>query len=79
MHRSLVADFHFAYVWGQSTKHDPQRCGLGHSLLDEDVVQIVKKTNTQMKRDKNYNERVQAHYDATKIKRKARAKGKLRT
>lgn len=79
VHRSLVADFHFAYVWGQSTKHDPQRCGLSHALGDEDVVQIIKKTNTQMKRDKNYNERVQAHYDATKIKRKARAKGKLRT
>eukprot|EP00514_Thraustochytrium_sp_LLF1b_P005359 CAMPEP_0184528156 /NCGR_PEP_ID=MMETSP0198_2-20121128/11636_1 /TAXON_ID=1112570 /ORGANISM="Thraustochytrium sp., Strain LLF1b" /LENGTH=384 /DNA_ID=CAMNT_0026919973 /DNA_START=157 /DNA_END=1311 /DNA_ORIENTATION=+ len=76
VHRSLIDDFHFAYVWGQSTKHNPQRVGLAHQLEDEDVVQIVKKTNTQIKRDKNYNERVQAHFDAYKAKKK---KGKLKT
>mmetsp|Transcript_7879 Transcript_7879/g.12527 ORF Transcript_7879/g.12527 Transcript_7879/m.12527 type:complete len:239 (-) Transcript_7879:872-1588(-) len=77
VHRSLVDDFHFAYVWGTSTKHNPQRVGLSHECQDEDVVQIVKKTNTQIKRDKNYNERVQAHYDAQKAKKKG--KGKLKT
>lgn len=77
VHRSLVDDFHFAMVCGTSTKHNPQRVGLSHPLEDEDVLQIVKKTNTQVKRDKNYNERVQAHYDAVKAKRKG--KTKLRT
>jgi len=77
IHRSLVEDFHFAMVWGTSTKHNPQRVGLGHELEDEDVFMVVKKTATQQKRDKNYNERVQAHYDAVKQKRKA--KGKLKT
>jgi len=76
VHKSLVDDFHFAYVWGTSTKHNPQRVGLGHNLEDEDVIQIVKKTNTQIKRDKGYNERVQAHFDAYKAKKK---KGKLKT
>ena len=64
-------------MWGASTKHNPQRCGLSHLLADEDVIQIVKKTNVQAKRDKNYNERVQAHYNAMKAKNKN--KGKLKT
>ena len=76
LHKSLVEDFHFAYVWGTSTKHMPQRVGLKHVLEDEDVVQIVKKTNQQLKREKNYNERVQNHWNATKERRK---KGKLKT
>ncbi|GBG29857.1 Developmentally-regulated GTP-binding protein 1 [Hondaea fermentalgiana] len=77
VHRSLIDDFHFALVWGISTKHNPQRVGLAHELTDEDVLQIVKKTNTQLKKDKDYNARVQAHYDAIKTKRKS--KGKLKT
>lgn len=32
-----------AYVWGASVKHNPQKVGKEHILLDEDVVQIVKK------------------------------------
>ncbi|KAL6766463.1 hypothetical protein ACKKBG_A36105 [Auxenochlorella protothecoides x Auxenochlorella symbiontica] len=43
IHKSLLADFKYALVWGTSTKHMPQRVGLGHTLEDEDVVQIVKK------------------------------------
>mmetsp|Transcript_2535 Transcript_2535/g.5652 ORF Transcript_2535/g.5652 Transcript_2535/m.5652 type:complete len:398 (+) Transcript_2535:177-1370(+) len=43
IHNSLVADFKYALVWGTSSKHYPQRCGLSHRLEDEDVVQIVKK------------------------------------
>ena len=43
IHKTLVADFSYALVWGSSSKHYPQRCGLGHVLQDEDVVQIVKK------------------------------------
>jgi uncharacterized protein len=38
----LLKEFRYALVWGTSSKHMPQRCGLGHHLEDEDVVQIVK-------------------------------------
>lgn len=43
VHNSLVKEFKYALVWGTSSKHYPQRCGLSHRLEDEDVVQIVKK------------------------------------
>lgn len=45
IHRSLAdpSQFRYALVWGKSTKHDPQRVGLSHSLEDEDVIQIVTK------------------------------------
>jgi ribosome-interacting GTPase 1 len=43
LHRSLMDEFAFAWVWGHSAKHQPQRCGKDHVLSDEDIVQIVKK------------------------------------
>lgn len=43
LHASLAKEFSYALVWGTSSKHYPQRCGLTHTLDDEDVVQIVKK------------------------------------
>ncbi|EME29972.1 GTP-binding protein isoform 2 [Galdieria sulphuraria] len=45
IHRSLAdpTQFRYALVWGRSAKHDPQRVGLTHPLLDEDVLQVVKK------------------------------------
>jgi uncharacterized protein len=43
IHRELVNDFRCAFVWGKSTKHNAQRCGLKHLLCDEDVLQILKK------------------------------------
>ena len=43
LHKSIVNQFQYAWVWGSSGKHQPQRVGLDHGLLDEDVVQIVKK------------------------------------
>ncbi|KAJ1912189.1 Ribosome-interacting GTPase 2 [Tieghemiomyces parasiticus] len=43
IHRSLVENFKYALVWGTSTKHDPQRVGLAHTVDTEDVVQIVSK------------------------------------
>ncbi|GJQ08634.1 hypothetical protein GpartN1_g425.t1 [Galdieria partita] len=45
IHRSLAdpSQFRYALVWGRSAKHDPQRVGLSHPLLDEDVLQVVKK------------------------------------
>ncbi|CDJ40425.1 GTP-binding protein, putative [Eimeria tenella] len=44
IHKDLLKDFKFAFVWGASAKHQPQHVGLGHELADEDVIQIVKKT-----------------------------------
>mmetsp|Transcript_6579 Transcript_6579/g.11925 ORF Transcript_6579/g.11925 Transcript_6579/m.11925 type:complete len:379 (-) Transcript_6579:51-1187(-) len=43
LHRSLIDSFAYAWVWGKSAKHQPQRCGKEHVLEDEDIVQIVKK------------------------------------
>jgi len=43
VHRTLIAQFKVALVWGKSVKHNPQRCGKDHELMDEDVVQIIKK------------------------------------
>eukprot|EP00123_Amoebidium_parasiticum_P003968 comp15276_c0_seq1/m.12075 comp15276_c0_seq1/g.12075 ORF comp15276_c0_seq1/g.12075 comp15276_c0_seq1/m.12075 type:complete len:368 (-) comp15276_c0_seq1:483-1586(-) len=43
IHKQLLAEFKYALVWGSSVKHNPQKCGKDHILMDEDVVQIVKK------------------------------------
>ncbi|CAK9061719.1 unnamed protein product [Durusdinium trenchii] len=43
IHKSLLGQFKVALVWGMSVKHNPQRCGKDHQLMDEDVVQIIKK------------------------------------
>jgi len=50
-------------VWGKSAKHSPQRCGINHPLADEDVVQIVTKTNAQQRQSKNYQQTVQGFSD----------------
>lgn len=43
IHRSMIKDFRYAMVWGSSVKFNPQKVGKDHALLDEDVVQIIKK------------------------------------
>jgi ribosome-interacting GTPase 1 len=43
LHRQLRNQLKYAWVWGKSVKHQPQKVGLSHVLHDEDVVQLVKK------------------------------------
>ncbi|CAK67751.1 unnamed protein product (macronuclear) [Paramecium tetraurelia] len=43
LHKSMIKDFRYALVWGASVKYNPQKVGKDHQLLDEDIVQIVKK------------------------------------
>lgn len=43
IHRTLIKQFKYAWVWGRSVKHQPQRVGKDHLLEDEDIVQLVKK------------------------------------
>ena len=43
IHRGLLRQFKYAWVWGSSVKHQPQRVGKDHVLEDEDVVQLVKR------------------------------------
>lgn len=65
-------------VWGTSVKFSPQRVGLQHGLHDEDVIQIVGKTNHQQKLDKDYSQRVQAYNKNVAEKRKARCGPSMR-
>ena len=44
IHKGILSQFKYAWVWGKSVKHQPMKVGIKHSLCDEDVVQIVKKT-----------------------------------
>lgn len=77
----MLRDFNYALVWGKSAKHSPQRCGLSHNLLDEDVVQIVTKTNKQQQQDKGYAAMVQGFsdkYHAKKLEAKKKKQGRLR-
>lgn len=43
IHRQMMLKFKYAWVWGTSVKHQPQKVGKDHVLEDEDVIQIVKK------------------------------------
>lgn len=38
----MLGDLKYAYVWGRSVKHNPQKVGKDHILMDEDIVQLVK-------------------------------------
>jgi small GTP-binding protein len=68
--KHMLRDFAFAMVWGVSAKHTPQRCGLSHPLLDQDVVQVVTKTVGQQKNDKNYQALVESFNTTYKNKKK---------
>lgn len=41
LHREFYDKFRFARIWGNSVRHEAQRVGLGHTLADEDILQIV--------------------------------------
>jgi small GTP-binding protein len=43
IHKQLIQQFKYALVWGKSVKHNPQKVGKDHLLMDEDVVQVIKK------------------------------------
>jgi len=43
IHRSLIKDFKYAYVWGSSVKFNPMKVGIDHVLDDEDIIQVIKK------------------------------------
>ena len=72
----MLRDFAFAMVWGVSAKHSPMRCGITHQLSDQDVVQIMTKTASQQKNDKNYQAMVQEFDDKFRAGRRARADAK---
>ncbi|WAI01654.1 OBG GTPase family GTP-binding protein [Methanogenium organophilum] len=41
LHRDFVEKFRYAKVWGPSVKHDAQRVGLAHGLIDGDILTVV--------------------------------------
>ncbi|ORZ34363.1 developmentally-regulated GTP-binding protein 1-like protein [Catenaria anguillulae PL171] len=43
IHKAILDNFSHALVWGRSVKHNPQKVGRDHVLMDEDVVSIVKR------------------------------------
>jgi len=43
IHKGILKQLKYALVWGASAKHNPQKVGKDHVLLDEDVVQLIKK------------------------------------
>ena len=43
VHKDFLKKFKFARVWGKSAKHQGNRVGLEHRLMDEDVVELLLK------------------------------------
>ena len=43
LHKGILSQFKYAWVWGSSVRPQPQKCGKDHILHDEDVIQIIKK------------------------------------
>ena len=43
IHKAYARQLKYAWVWGSSVRHQPQRVGKDHLLEDEDVIQLVKR------------------------------------
>ena len=43
IHRGILKQLKYALVWGQSARHRGQKVGTTHELMDEDIVQLVKR------------------------------------
>ena len=43
VHRSMKDDFRYALIWGKSVRFGGQRVGIGHKLMDKDVLTIITK------------------------------------
>jgi uncharacterized protein len=43
VHRNIKDEFRYALIWGKSVKFGGQRVGIGHALMDEDVITLVTK------------------------------------
>jgi ribosome-interacting GTPase 1 len=43
LHRKLKSEFRYGLVWGKSVKFGGQRVGLSHTMIDEDVLTIIKR------------------------------------
>jgi hypothetical protein len=41
IHKDFRRRFRYATIWGASAKHDGQRVGFDHALIDEDIITIV--------------------------------------
>ena len=52
LHKDMLREFKYALCWGQSCKQAPQRVGKEHVLMDEDVVQVFKKTAKEYGQEK---------------------------
>lgn len=47
IHKDFIKEFSHAMVWGRSVKFNPQRVGISHTLMDEDVIQIYKNAGSK--------------------------------
>jgi ribosome-interacting GTPase 1 len=43
VHRRIKDEFRYAQVWGRSVKFGGQKVGVGHRLMDEDIITLVTK------------------------------------
>jgi ribosome-interacting GTPase 1 len=43
LHREMRQNLRYAQIWGKSVKFGGQRVGLGHQLMDEDVLTLIAK------------------------------------
>ena len=43
VHRAMKDEFRYAMIWGKSVRFGGQRVGIGHKLMDKDVLTIITK------------------------------------